>query len=109
MAENVKARIKAPETAKPGELFEIKTLVTHPMESGQRKDEKGQIISRSIINAFSVKYNGKEVLSAKLGPSISTNPYLSFYIRADKSGPLEFAWVDDDGSVYKETLQLKVE
>ncbi len=109
MAENVKARVKVPPSAKAGELVEIKTLVTHPMESGQRKDAAGKLIPRQIINAFSVKYNGKEVFAAKLGPAISTNPYLSFYIRADKSGPLEFAWVDDDGSVYKETVQLKVE
>jgi sulfur-oxidizing protein SoxZ len=109
MTENVKPRVKVPATAKAGEIVEIKTLITHPMESGQRRDAEGKVIPRKIINAFRVTYNGNEVFSAKLGPSVSTNPYLSFFVRADKSGPIEFTWIDDDGSVYKETATIKVE
>jgi sulfur-oxidizing protein SoxZ len=106
MAEDVKPRIKAPASAKKGEVVEIKTLISHPMESGQRKDKDGNVIPRKIVNAFSCKYNGTQVFAAKLDPAISANPYLSFFVKASDSGTLDFAWTDDDGSVY--TAQHKI-
>ncbi|MBL8669539.1 MAG: thiosulfate oxidation carrier complex protein SoxZ [Alphaproteobacteria bacterium] len=108
MAADVKPRIKAPATAKKGETFEIKTLVTHEMESGQRKDADGKTIPRKIINAFHCKLNGREVFSAKIEPAVAANPYLSFFVRAEESGTYEFTWVDDDGSLYKAEHKIAV-
>ncbi|HEX6958203.1 MAG TPA: thiosulfate oxidation carrier complex protein SoxZ [Ferrovibrio sp.] len=105
---DVKPRIRVPSEAKKGEVIEVKTLISHPMESGQRKDSKGQLIPRKIINKMSVTYNGKTVFEAKLEPAISANPYISFYMKATESGEMAFAWTDDDGSVYKATQQIKV-
>jgi len=105
-----KPRVRLPKTATKGEVIEVKTLISHPMESGQRKDSKtGETIPRKIINKFTCSFNGVEVFSADLHPAISANPYLSFHIKPEESGELEFSWVDDDGSVYKETAQLTVE
>ena len=86
----------------------MKTLVTHAMESGQRKDANGQVIPRKILNKFVCTYNGKEVFRADLWPAISANPYIAFFIKAADSGTLDFAWTDDDGSMIKESAKIEV-
>ena len=103
-----KPRIKLPASAKAGEVIEIKTLVSHVMETGQRKDPDGKAIPRDIINAFSAKFAGAEVFSAELHPGISANPYLSFFIKVPGPGEFEFTWVEDGGNtiVDKETLNV---
>jgi sulfur-oxidizing protein SoxZ len=108
MAEQVKPRVKAPSSAKKGDVVEIKTLISHPMESGQRKDESGKTIPRKIINKFTCTYNGTKVFEAGLEPAISANPYLAFFVKAADSGTLDFAWVDDDGTVYKAQQKIDV-
>lgn len=108
MAEDVKPRIRVPSSAKKDEVIEIKTLVSHPMESGQRKNAQGQTIPRKIINKMTVAYNGKPVFEAKLEAAISANPYISFFLKATESGTLDFAWTDDDGSVYKASQPITV-
>jgi sulfur-oxidizing protein SoxZ len=103
-----KPRIRVPAQAKPGEIIEIKTLISHEMESGQRKDSSGKTIPRRIINKFTAKFNGKEVFSAEWFPAISANPYQAFFFKATESGKFEFAWADDDGSTYTASSDLKV-
>lgn len=104
-----KPRVKVPKTAKKGDVIEIKTLIAHKMESGQRKDKKGAVIPRQIINKFEAKYNGEVVFSADWHPAISANPYMAFHTVATESGTLEFIWTDDDGSVYTKTAKITVE
>jgi sulfur-oxidizing protein SoxZ len=101
-------RIKLPTSAKVGEVIEIKTLVSHVMETGQRKDADGKAIPRSIINAFSAKFAGAEVFSADLHPGISANPYLAFFMRVPGPGEFEFTWIEDGGNtiVDKQTLNV---
>ncbi len=103
-----KPRVKVPKTAKKGEVIQIKTLISHRMETGQRKDKKGNKIPRKIINKFTCKYNGDVVFSADWHPAISANPYMAFHTVATESGTLEFSWVDDDGSVYTTTSEITV-
>jgi sulfur-oxidizing protein SoxZ len=99
MAEAVKPRIKLDKkTAKIGELVEVKALVSHVMETGQRKDNAGNTIPRKIINKFTCTVNGKEVFSADFEPAVSANPYIQFKFRAQESGPVVLTWIDDDGS-----------
>ena len=106
----VKPRVKVPKTATKGEIIQIKTLISHRMESGQRKDTKtGEKIPRKIINKFACSYNGVEVFSADWHPAISTNPYMAFNTIATESGTLEFTWVDDDGSVYTKSTKITVQ
>ena len=107
---NVQPRVRVPKTLKKGKIFEVKTLVRHIMESGQRTDKKtGKKIPRDIINRLRVTYNGELVLNAIWHPGISANPYTSFFVVADKSGPMEFTWTDDAGETYKKTVQVKVQ
>ncbi|WP_324754252.1 thiosulfate oxidation carrier complex protein SoxZ [Roseovarius sp. Pro17] len=109
MAEGVKPRVKVPKTASAGEKIVIKTLISHKMESGQRKDGDGNVIPRSIINRFTCDFNGENVVDIVMEPAISTNPYMEFEAIVPESGEFKFTWYDDDGSVYEETKKIAVE
>lgn len=101
-------RVRVPAKAAAGEMIEIKTLISHEMESGQRKDAKGETIPRRIINKFTASFNGKPVFVADWNPAISANPYQSFFFKAAESGEFTFAWKDDDGSEYTAKSKLTV-
>jgi len=104
-----KARVKVPKKVKKGEAFQVKTLVSHKMETGQRKDKKtGNKIPRMIINKFVCMYNGKEVFSADWHPAISANPYLAFYVKATESGKLDMTWTEDNGKTTTKTAKVNV-
>ncbi|WP_417243211.1 thiosulfate oxidation carrier complex protein SoxZ [Celeribacter sp.] len=108
MASGVKPRVKVPKSASAGDVITIKTLISHPMESGQRKDGDGNIIPRSIINRFTCEFNGESVIDVKLEPAVSTNPYVEFDATVPAAGDFKFTWYDDDGSVYEETKSISV-
>ena len=103
-----KPRIKLPDSAKAGDIIDIKTVVTHVMETGNRKDAEGKTIPRNIINLFVAKFAGTEVFRAEFGSGISANPYLSFSMRVPGPGQFEFAWTGDEGEVITETASLNV-
>ncbi len=103
-----KPRIKIPESAKTGDTIEVRTLITHVMETGNRKDKDGKAIPRDIVNTFVAKYADKEVFRAELGPGISANPFISFSLKVPGPGTFEFSWTDDDGATVVETLPLNV-
>ncbi|MBI1384605.1 MAG: thiosulfate oxidation carrier complex protein SoxZ [Rhizobiales bacterium] len=94
-----KPRVKVPKTAAAGEVITIKTLISHPMESGQRKDGAGNTIPRQIINKFSCEFNGQLIFSCDIEPAVSANPYLEFTAKVTESGTFKFTWVDDDSTV----------
>lgn len=101
-------RVRVPNTARAGEVIEIKTLISHPMETGYRRDVRGQLVPRHIIHTFICTYNGEEVFRADWHPAVAANPYLSFYTVATVSGRLQFVWMDDDGSVYTAEAEITV-
>ncbi|SNX71071.1 sulfur-oxidizing protein SoxZ [Cereibacter ovatus] len=108
MADNAKPRVKVPKTATPGEVVTLKTLISHQMESGQRKDADGNTVPRSIINRFTCDFNGVNVIDVTMEPAISTNPYFEFDARVDASGEFTFTWYDDDGSIYEDRKSIEV-
>ncbi len=93
-------RVRIPATAKAGEVIEVKTLISHEMESGLRMDDAGKPIPRKIIKRFTARFNGAEIFRADWHPAISANPYQSFFVRVSESGMFTFQWIDDDGTVY---------
>ncbi|HUS97815.1 MAG TPA: thiosulfate oxidation carrier complex protein SoxZ [Hyphomicrobiaceae bacterium] len=104
-----KPRVKVPRTAAKDEIITIKTLISHTMESGQRKDRKtGEKIPRKIINKFTATFNGKQVFGVDVQPGVSANPFLQFTVKVPESGEFEFVWVDDDGTTYKDKKSIKV-
>ena len=101
-------RVRMPTTAKAGETIEVKTLIRHEMETGQRKDAAGNIVPRKIIKQFVAKFNGSEIMKADWHSAVSANPYQSFFVRVPETGTFEFSWIDDDGSVYKSEHKVTV-
>ena len=91
-------KIRMAATAKAGEVIEVKTLISHEMETGQRRDAQGQVVPRKIINKFTAAFNGREVMTVDWGTALSANPYQSFFVRVPETGTFTFTWTDDDGS-----------
>lgn len=108
MANDAKPRVKVPKSAKAGEIVTIKALISHKMESGQRKDSDGKLIPRSIINRFTCDLSGVNVIDVAIEPAVSTNPYFEFAAKVDAAGEFVFTWYDDDGSVYTDKKPIKV-
>ena len=103
------ALINVPKKAKSGDVIEIKTLMSHIMETGFRRTAAGDIIPRDIITSFTCRYNGTEIFRADLFPAIAANPYLAFFTVATESGKFEFEWIGDDGFSSTATASITVE
>lgn len=105
---DVRPRIRLPRSANAGDVVEVKTLISHNMETGLRRDGSGNAIPRQIINRFTCEYAGQMVLDVTMEPAISANPYMEFDVQVDESADFVFTWYDDDGSVYSETQSFEV-
>jgi sulfur-oxidizing protein SoxZ len=101
-------RVQLPGIVAMGEVFQVKTLIGHQMETGLRHDAKGDVIPRKIINKFVCRHNGTQVFSADLHEAVAANPFIEFHLRATESGRLEFVWEEDGGAVYSLAHQLDV-
>ena len=93
MADPMKIR-----AAMSGDKVEVKVLMSHEMETGQRKDYKGAAIPAHFIQSVTATHNGKVVLSAEWGPAVSKNPFLSFKFSGGKPGDkVSITWTDNKG------------
>jgi sulfur-oxidizing protein SoxZ len=101
-------RVQVPATVAKGEIFSVKALISHPMETGLRYDDQGIVIPRKIINKFVCRYGEAVVFSFDLHESVAANPFIEFYLRATDSGSLEFVWEEDGGAVFQLEHQLEV-
>jgi sulfur-oxidizing protein SoxZ len=104
-----RALINVPQKSKRGEIIEIKTLMSHPMETGFRPGMDGQLIPRDIIEKFVCTYNGEEIYRASFSQAIAANPYLTFHTQAMETGTLEFRWTGDNDFLLVETVSITVE
>ncbi len=83
--------------AKDG-VTEVKALISHEMETGQRKDSNGAVIPAWYITELTAKHNDKVVLAAEFGPSVSKNPYLAFKFKGGAKGDkVVLTWKDTKG------------
>ena len=81
-----------------GDTVEVRVLMQHEMETGQRKDASGKIIPAWFIQQVSATSNGKPVLQANWGPAVSKNPFLSFKFKGGAKGDkVQVNWVDNKG------------
>jgi len=87
-------RIRA--TEKDG-IVDVKILMKHDMESGQRKDASGKLIPAWFINMLNVKAQGKDVFNAEFGPGVSKDPFLNFKYKGSKGDKLIVNWIDTKG------------
>jgi sulfur-oxidizing protein SoxZ len=101
--------INVPKLVRKGEVIDIKTLISHPMETGFRSAPDGKLIPRDIIYRFICTFEGTEIFAADLFPAIAANPFITFTMRAERSGTLTFRWLDDKGGAQVETARLDVQ
>jgi sulfur-oxidizing protein SoxZ len=88
-------RIRA--VAKDG-MVNVKVLMSHEMETGQRKDSAGNLVPAHFIQNVSASHNGKTVLSAQWGPAVSKNPFLEFNFKGGQKGDkVQVTWTDNKG------------
>lgn len=104
-----RAIVHLPRSAKRGEIVEIKTLVQHPMETGFRRTQLGELIPRDIIRSFECTYDGEVVFRADFHPAIAANPALTFTTVATRSGTVEFKWTGDNGFSLTQTASIAVD
>ena len=103
------ALINVPKKAKRGEIIEIKTLMSHIMETGFRHTMAGDLVPRDIITSFVCRYNGNEIFRADLFPAIAANPFISFFTIAKESGKFKFEWIGDNGFAETASAAITVE
>jgi sulfur-oxidizing protein SoxZ len=103
------ALINVPARAKRGEIVEIKTLMSHIMETGYRHTAEGAVIPRDIITNFSCRYNGVEIFRADLFPATAANPFITFFTIANESGKFDFEWTGDKGFAATASASITVE
>lgn len=93
VADNMKMRAQL-----KGEFVEVKVLMSHPMETGRRKDDFDRLVPAHFVQLLTATLNGKPVLEAQWGTGISKNPYLTFRLRGAKLGDVvEVTWHDNFG------------
>ena len=81
-----------------GDSTEVKVLMAHEMETGQRKDSSGNLVPAHFIRSVSAIHNGKVVLSAQWGPAVAKNPFLEFNFKGGQKGDkLSVTWEDNKG------------
>ena len=81
-----------------GDKTTVSVLVSHEMESGQRKDAAGKTVPAWFIQNISATHNGKTVMSAQWGPAVSKNPFMRFSFKGGKAGDkVAVSWVDSKG------------
>ena len=103
MAKSIKIRAKI-----KGDTTEVKCLMTHPMETGLRKDSKtGKLIPAHFISEVTAEAGGKTVMSSQWSGGISKNPYLSFsFTGAAKGDEVKISWTDNQGGSDSETAKI---
>lgn len=103
---SMKPRVRVPGLVKAGEIFEIRTLVNHVMETGQRRTLDGRVIPRNIIHTFTATFDGKDAFKANLNSGISANPYIAFNLKVQGPGQLVMTWADDAGAFAVEKVDI---
>ena len=90
-----------------GDTTTVRALMSHPMETGQRKNKAGEAIPAHYIKEVTAEVGGRHVLTANWGPAISRNPYLSFEFTGASSGDtLTLSWVDNKGESDSTEVQI---
>jgi sulfur-oxidizing protein SoxZ len=103
------ARLQLPARIVEGDVFKLRLLVQHPMDSGFLRDLDGVLIKRNVIRHLQCLLHDKEVFRVEPTTGTAANPLFEFYLRATKSGELYFRWVDDKGYIGELRQKLVIE
>jgi len=102
MAEQIRIRVH-----NQGEISDIRILMQHPMETGQRKDDQGQTLPMHFIQTFTVNLNGRPIIDGQLNTSIAKNPLFTFKASGLKAGDkVSVAWTDNGGERRQDEISI---
>lgn len=101
-------RLQVPPAVRRGDVFEVRVIVQHPMETGFRRDMNGREIPLNIVDRLACTYGGREVFRVEPGSGISANPYFVFPVVASASGEVAVEWRDDRGATGRVTAMVNV-
>lgn len=99
----VRTLIHGTEGLQRGVPAELRVTLAHPMENGLRHDGYGNVVPRNLATRFECRLDDALVIAADLYPAIAANPYLAFWVRADRPGTLHFEWWGDNGFHHRES------
>jgi sulfur-oxidizing protein SoxZ len=105
----VRALVTLPPAIRRGEVFDVRTLVAHPMETGHRADSLGTRVPRDIVRRVEARLDGELVFAADLQQAIAANPYVVFPLIASGDGTLTVSWAGDRGFAHSVSVALKVQ
>jgi sulfur-oxidizing protein SoxZ len=108
MNEQPMIRLSVPQSVPTGTVIEIKVMIQHAMESGYRRGALGERIPRDIIKFFRCSQEGETIFEAEFHPGVAANPLLTFHMRAERSGTLDFQWTDQNGRRWTKQAELLV-
>jgi len=109
MARLGRAIVRVPRRINKGQAFKVQMVITHPMETGLRKDKKtGKIIPAHYITKVDFLFNGKKVTTLHTGPGISKNPYFAIMLKANESGTLLIRYEDNKGGKWEKSVKVNV-
>ncbi|MCX7373672.1 MAG: thiosulfate oxidation carrier complex protein SoxZ [Alphaproteobacteria bacterium] len=100
-------RVRIPRQVRAGEVFEVRTLIEHAMETGLRQ-EAGRTIPRDILTRMAVRVNGEVALDAALHNGTAANPFHVFFLKLDRSSDIEFIWTDERGREARHSARVIV-
>ena len=90
-----------------GDMADVRVLMSHPMETGLRKDDTGKLVPLHFIQAVTVKHNGKTVVEGRISQAVSRNPVLAFRLQGAKPGDkIEMYWLDNRGETRRDETSI---
>jgi predicted secreted protein len=101
-------RVSVPLTARRGQVVPIRALISHPQETGMRRDSSLGWIDQRIISQFGCRFRDKLFFHARFYPAVATNPYIAFYARVEESGTFDFSWYDITDITYTNKASILV-
>lgn len=102
MADNMKMRAQL-----RGDYVEVKVLISHPMETGRRKNDFNEIVPAHFVQLLTASLNGKQVLESQWGTGVSKNPYLTFRLKGAKLGDIiSVTWHDNQGATATQEIAV---
>ena len=105
---SIRPRVRIPQTASPDEVIRIRTLMTHPMETGNRPGPDGAMLPRNVIERFTCHFEDELVFELEVAGGMAANPFIEFQARVPHSGSFRFVWTEDTGETWVETARVEV-
>jgi sulfur-oxidizing protein SoxZ len=103
------SRLQVPPRARRGERVEVRIVIQHPMENGQRRDAEGRTVPYNALQEMFCRYAGEEVFRMYLSSGFAANPVLDFHLVASRSGEIELHWVDTEGETGSASARIAVD